>query len=368
VKLLLFSDLHLDTHFRWAGPDAARVRRRNLRSTLSKIVSLARGLEVDALCCGGDLYENERFAPDTGEFLRATFEALAPLPLFIAPGNHDWFGPASLYHQVNWSENVRVFTDGAFVPVEIADGFTLWGAGHRAPANTPDLLRGFRVDRGGVNVALFHGSEGTGFSWQGEGKVAHAPFGAEEILRAGFVHALLGHYHRPTDGPTHTYPGNPDPLEFGEDGDRGAVLLTFHHDGTVDRARHQVATSVVEGVTVDVDGVSHTDQARDVVRQVLATRRGFVRLDLVGEISPDVDLEPSEFTTAAVAPHLDALVLRFDKVRPAYDFETLSCEPTVRGQFVRDVMASSDLGDDERRRVLVTGLRALAGHDDLAVR
>jgi exonuclease SbcD len=368
VKLLLFSDLHLDTHFRWAGPDAARIRRRNLRATLTKIVDLARELEVDALCCGGDLYEHERFSPDTGEFLRATFETLAPTPVLIAPGNHDWFGPASLYHQVSWSPNVRVFTDNAFSPVQLDIGFTLWGAAHRAPANTPDLLNRFRIDRSGVNVALFHGSESTGFSWQEEGKVAHAPFSAEEIARAGFTHALLGHYHRPTDGPTHTYPGNPDPLEFGEDGERGAVLVHIEDDGSVWRDRYRVASTVVEDVTVDIDGVSHTGQAQSLVREALASHQGFVRLTLEGEISPDVDLDPAEFSTAAVAPHLGALTTRLGKVRAGYDFEALAQEPTVRGQFVRDAQSSADLGEDERRRVLITGLRALAGHDDLAVR
>jgi DNA repair exonuclease SbcCD nuclease subunit len=219
-----------------------------------------------------------------------------------------------------------------------------------------------------VNVALFHGSESTGFSWQEEGKVAHAPFSAEEIARAGFTHALLGHYHRPTDGPTHTYPGNPDPLEFGEDGERGAVLVHVEDDGSVRRDRYRVASTVVEDVTVDIDGVSHTDQAQSLVREVLASHQGFVRLTLEGEISPDVDLDPAEFSTAAVAPHLGALTTRLGKLRAGYDFEALAQEPTVRGQFVRDAQSSADLGEDERRRVLITGLRALAGHDDLAVR
>jgi DNA repair exonuclease SbcCD nuclease subunit len=367
LKLLLFSDLHLDTAFRWAGPDAARARRRNVRTTLTKIVALAADLGVDALCCGGDLYEHDRFSPDTGEFLRASFEALAPIGVLIAPGNHDWYGPASLYNQVSWPPNVRIFTDSAFVPVELDGGFSVWGAAHRAPANTPNLLSGFKVDRGGVNVALFHGSEHRGFSWQEEGKVAHAPFDAGDIGRAGFAHALLGHYHRPADGPTHTYPGNPDPLQFGEDGNRGAVLVNIAADGSVQRERHRVATSVVEDVILDIDGITHTNQARDSVREALASRQGFVRLTLVGEVSPDVDLDPAEFSTAIVAPHLEALVTRFDRVRAAFDFEILAREPTVRGQFVRDVQASAALEEDARRRVLITGLRALAGHDDLAV-
>jgi DNA repair exonuclease SbcCD nuclease subunit len=367
VRLLLFSDLHLDTHFRWAGPDAARTRRRNLRTTLTKIIELAASLEVDALCCGGDLYEHERYSPDTGEFLRSSFANLGSVRVFITPGNHDWYGLASLYHQVEWSPNVRVFAENRFSPVELAPGFTLWGAAHQAPANTPDLLGGFRVDRGGVNIALFHGSESHGLPWQGEGKVPHSPFGAEEIAQAGFAHALLGHYHRPTDGPTHTYPGNPDPLEFGEDAARGAVLVNVAANGSLTRERHRVATSVVEDLSIDIGDVTHTAAAQELVRAGLAASTGFVRLTLVGEVAPEVDLDLREFSVEAVAPQLDAMVVRLE-VHAAYDFEALALEPTVQGQFVRDVQAADDLDDDVRRRVLVTGLRALAGREDLAVR
>ena len=50
----------------------------------------------------------------------------------------------------------------------------------------------------------------------------------------------------------------------------------------------------------------------------------------------------------------------------AYDLEVIAQERTVRGQFVRDVL---DFGFSagEQRRVLVTGLRALDGRDDLEV-
>ncbi len=71
---------------------------------------------------------------------------------------------------------------------------------------------------------------------------------------------------------------------------------------------------------------------------------------------------------AGCGPHLTGLVLRTDNVRPAYDIDTLAGERTVRGQFVRDVLAA-DLPEQERRRVLTTGLRALDGRtDELEVR
>src|SRR5207245_7699093 len=119
---------------------------------MGKIIDLAAQEQADALLCGGDLYEQDRFTPDTGEFLRATFESLHPMPVFLAPGNHDWWGPESLYRRVSWSPNVHVFTESRLRPVELTDGVTLWGAAHLAPANTDDFLTGFDVGRGGVNL------------------------------------------------------------------------------------------------------------------------------------------------------------------------------------------------------------------------
>jgi exonuclease SbcD len=360
MKLLHFADLHLDTPFRWAPADVARSHRRALRETLTRICRLAAELDADALCCGGDLYEQDRFTPDTAEFLRSSFADLAPRRVFITPGNHDWFGPASLYHQVAWPTNVHIFREGRLTPVTLADGITLWGAGHRAPANTPGFLDGFRVDRGGVHIALFHGSEQGELPFQGEGKVPHAPFRAAQIGEAGLDHALLGHFHTPRDADRYTYPGNPDPLTFGETGERGAVSLHVAAGGAITRERYRVAVSAMADVTVDLTRITHSGQVEDRVRAAVAGLAGVVRITMAGEVGPDVDLRLQDVEALRVAG-LDALVARLGRVSTAHDLDALADEPTVRGQFVRDVQASPELTEDQCRRVLATGLRALAG-------
>ncbi len=367
MRLLLFSDLHLDAPFRWAPAGAARDRRRKLRETLRRVADLAADLDVGALCCGGDLYEHDRFSSDTGELLRATFEDLYPLAVVISPGNHDWYGPSSLYRQVAWSPNVKVFSEDRLAPVSLAEGLTLWGAAHRAPATTRNFLEGFHPDREGVHLALFHGSELGGFAIEERGKISHAPFRAEEIPETGLHHALVGHFHAPFDGEWHTYPGNPDPLEFGEHGDRGAVLVTVSADGSVSRERHRVSSSLVSDVTVRVDGARYMDQVMDRVREALCSCEGFVRVTLTGEMDPGVDLRTEDMTRESVAEHLDGVVVRIGDIRLAYDVDALAREGTVRGLFVRKALAA-DLEEDRRRRVLVMGLRALDGREDLEVR
>lgn len=365
MKLLHFADLHLDTAFASLGSArVARARREALRHTLARLVALAQAERVDAVFCGGDLYEHERFSPDTADFLRAAFAELHPIRVFIAPGNHDWYSAESLYRRVAWSDNVRIFTEPRLMPVELADGLTLWGAAHVRPAGTPGFLDGFIVDRAGAHLALFHGSERSSLRDQGDTKVPHAPFAAEDIRSAGIDHAFLGHYHMPRLAPQHTYPGNPDPLAFGETGTRGAVIAHVRPDGTVMREQRAVAASVVHDVEVDVTGCTNGQDVCGRVAALLVGRSGVARITLQGELAPQVDFMPADLD--AVTKQLDAVVVRAARLRPGYDFDAIAAQATVRGQFVRDVLAA-ELEPGRRQRILVTGMRALDGRDDLEV-
>ncbi len=365
MKLLHFSDLHLDRAFRWAGERVARKRRQALRDTLLRIVQLARDEGVDAVLCGGDLYEHERVSADTGEFLRVAFERLEPIPIYIAPGNHDWYSKASLYHQVRWSPNVHVFSMDRLVPVELDGGVTLWGAAHCAPANTDGFLeKATRVADRGIHLGLFHASEVGLLQAQGAEKIPHAPFRAEQIASAGLAHAFLGHFHKPQTAELFTYPGNPDPLEFGENGDRGAVLATVGPDGSITRELRRVAISEVHDFEIDVTGCSSQQDVRERISERLTGLSGAVRITLEGDLGSEAELSLSDLRE--IAPNLDGLVIRPGLLRVGYDIDKIAAEETVAGQFVRDVRESG-LPAEATSRILVTGLRALQGRKDLEV-
>ncbi|MEE9280402.1 MAG: metallophosphoesterase [Myxococcota bacterium] len=363
MKLLLFSDLHLETPFRWAGSQAGRARRRRLRQVLGRIVELARREQVDAILCGGDLYEQERFTPETVESIGRAFEAARPIPVFIAPGNHDWYGPESLYRHARFSSNVHVFEEDRLRRVSLAEGITLWGAAHRAPANTDGFLDGFRVSGPGLHLALFHGSEGAFLARERAGKEPHAPFREDQIREAGLRHVFAGHYHCPVDTDALTYPGNPDPLEFGEEGPRGAVIATVSPEGQVTQRRVPVALSQVHDLPIDVSGCASVDEIQARVQEAIAGLEGIARVTLSGELARDVELRAADLEAPE---HLEAFrVVVSPELRVGYDLDAIAAEATVRGQFVRDVLEDGELDEHDRRAVIVTGLRALEGREDL---
>ncbi len=362
VRIVHFADLHLDAPFAWAEPRVSALRRRNRRRSLERIVALAADEHADAITCAGDLFEHDLVTPDTVEFLRRTFGD-AGRPVLLAPGNHDWFGPESPYARARWPSNVHVFTDEAPFPFDLAPGLRVWGIAHRGPATPRNLLAALRADGTGVHLALAHASESRMLVWQGEGKQAHAPFVAEDLDRAGIDLGLLGHYHAPRDAERYSYPGNPDPLEFGEEGERGALLVTIDDDGTIRRERRSVAVSEVHDVLVDVDGARDRDEVAERLAAALAPLGGSVRATLQGEVATDVQLEWPGL--GALGAHLDGLVVRPGRLTWAHDLEAIGAEPTVRGEFVREAATIED--PELRRRVVLTGLRALAGRDDLDV-
>jgi DNA repair exonuclease SbcCD nuclease subunit len=362
MRILHFADLHLDAPFAWARPETARLRRANRRETLTRILQLADEERVDAVLCGGDLFEHERFTPDTVAFLRESF-ARTDRPIYLAPGNHDWYSARSPYAMVEWSPNVHLFTEASLTPVTLAEGLTLWGAAHRAPASTGSFFADFRADRGGVHLALAHASERSALPFQESGKELHAPFDAAELEAAGIDHAFLGHYHVARDRERYTYPGNPDPLAFGESEGRGVVLATIAEDGTPERERRSVAVSQVHDLVVPLDGCHHVDDVLQRVAMAISGLTGSVRLTLSGEVPAELPVDPR--TLLPLGDHLDGFVVRTNQVLPAYDLEAIAAEVTVRGQFARDAQEIAD--DDRRRKVLITGLRALEGRTDLEV-
>lgn len=363
MKIAHLADVHLDTAFLQFPAQVSRARRRGLRDAFAAALTHAQAEGVDAILIAGDLYEHDRVTADTADFLREQLGDVAPTPVFVAPGNHDWLGPSSVYATIDWSPNVHLFADGSIEPVELTPGLTLWGAAHRAPAGTRNFLDGFSVDRAGVNIALFHGSEQGEFVFQGEGKQPHAPFSEEDIRASGLDHAFVGHFHTPVDGSIYTYPGSLEPLTFGEDGSGGVVIAQMNEDGSVTRERIVVGQTRLWDVTVDVSGCSNAHAILERVRAKIGPVTGLARVTLTGSLDPDVDLDPGD---VEACPGLDAVVVRFDNVYPDYDLAAIAEEPTVRGQFVRDVQ-EAQLDQALKQRVIVTGLRALEGRDDLEV-
>ncbi|MDA8330926.1 MAG: metallophosphoesterase family protein [Candidatus Dormibacteraeota bacterium] len=362
MRLIHCADVHLDASFSGLGLAAARRRRWAIRQTFRRVVDMAVEQRADALTIGGDLYEDLRSQGDTTRFLQQEFER-ASCPVLISPGNHDYLHPGSLYSRERWPQNVHIFQGGEFTPYELG-GWRVFGVAHLKPKGTGDLLHRFKVPKGGPAVALFHGSERGQLPEQGEGKEDHAPFSEDEIQRSGFRYALLGHFHKPRVGRLLVYPGNPEPLTFGEEGTRGPAVVELDEQGPPRVEIVPVGTFQLAEIEVDVTGCQHSEAIADrVLGAIQVQEDGDVayRVRVTGELAAGVRLSRQELLERLrVNGRSVELVI---SCRPQLDLEQLRQAPDARGQFVRSLLARPDFDSELVQAALLAGLNALLGEE-----
>ena len=364
MKLLAFSDVHLDSKFGWANRHVARRQRQRLREGVTWAFEQARREDAAAVLIAGDLFEHDLVSPDTVEFLRRTFER-SGIQVFAAPGNHDPASKESPYRRVDWPGNVHIFLETHFVSKALTDGVTIWGAAHRKPADTPGFFEdGFRIpdsqtNDSGIHIALFHGEERNAAV---QGTHRHAPFDAEQVAAAGFDHAAVGHSHKAADDSTWTRLGSLEQLTFGGAWGSAAVLETGGNDVTVRRLKRPPA---LHRVDVDVTGAELIDEVRAQVHRGIEAVRGAVRVRLHGVLQADVRIHATDFEPPAFAlpSGTDQVLPDHTAVRRPFDLDEIAREPTVRGAFVKQLQ-TAEMEPEVRRLVLLAGLRALEGETD----
>src|SRR5947208_296508 len=102
LRFLQFSDLHLECSLAGSKlrlPEGKRARiRRDLIVALKRIVEIAVSENVQAVLCPGDVWDDESVSFETAATFFDVMRELDPIPVFIAPGNHDPYTSFSFYN------------------------------------------------------------------------------------------------------------------------------------------------------------------------------------------------------------------------------------------------------------------------------
>jgi exonuclease SbcD len=356
-RILHIADVHLDMAFGGVGVDVGKQKREQLREAFERALRLARERRCDALCIAGDLYEDGRAGHDRAEYVRRVLGELAPMRVFISPGNHDPCTPASLYQRIApMPENVHVFEHRTFAKAALADGLTLWGFAHERAVDREPAIAGFQCEGPGTHLLLFHGSD---VERVPPGKDAIAPFRSADVERAGARFAMVGHYHGLSQGSHHAYPGSLEPHTFAQDGRHTAALVTVE-DGRV--STEFIDINRVRYVDVAFDVAPYGDRAAvaDAVRQQLESAADpqatlYFRVRLVGEAQATLDLDPAALESALGERFPGTFVV--DECA-AFDYDAILRQGhTVRSAFVREMRRRIDTAPDVERPLLERALR-----------
>ncbi|MCI9264815.1 MAG: DNA repair exonuclease [Oscillospiraceae bacterium] len=357
LHILHAADLHLDAPFAALTAEQARQRRSEQRLLLDALADTAIERGADLVVLAGDLL-------DSGQTYRETAQALAaalgriPAPVVIAPGNHDFYGPGSLYTAPIWPKNVLIFREGSIQTVELPH-MTLYGAAFTGPFRDGSPLAGFRApDTGKPSVMVLHGDV------EGTGRYGSIP--RTDIAGSGLTYLALGHVHGCSglqkEGCTYwAYPGCTEGRGFDELGDKGALWVTIAEDNTVTAQFLPLCSRRYEIIECDLTGKDHNQAVVAALTQ--GSRENVCRLVLTGEAA-GLDLPA---LLQAAAPLRWAVTIR-DHTRVPQDLWGREGENSLTGLFLREMRRRIEASEGEERAILEKavrfGLTALENGED----
>lgn len=360
LRFLHAADFHLDSPFAALGGEKAALRRQEQRRQLRELADLAEG--TDLVLLAGDLLDSVRAYGETREALQEFFRCL-PMPVFIAPGNHDSYIPQSPYTRMELPENVHIFTQTKPERIPLPElGCTVWGAAFRSErAEAP--LRGFHaVEDGNLQLMVVHG-EVT------EGNSKYGPITQEDIAASGLSYLALGHKHGFSGlqraGKTWwAYPGCTLGRGFDETGEKGVLLGTLEGENCALEFR-PLSGRRYRDLEVDVTGAESPEQA---ALAVLSPdwREDILRITLRGEW----ETKPgTESLREALEDHCWSLTLR-DETRLTRDIWKMADEDTLRGAFLRILRKQYEAAGEGEQRERITraarfGLAAMEDREDM---
>ena len=94
LRFIHAADFHLDSAFAGLPPRQAAARRRESRELPMRLVNYVNQNGIELVLLAGDLFDSASAYRDTAESLAAAL-GQTEARIFIAPGNHDWYGPAA---------------------------------------------------------------------------------------------------------------------------------------------------------------------------------------------------------------------------------------------------------------------------------
>ena len=363
IRILHAADLHLDSPFQGLGQDKALARREEQRELLRRLGALAVERKADVLLLAGDLFDSQGAYAETARLLGEVLSRL-PMPVFIAPGNHDRYSPRSAWTTVAFGENVHIFREETISCVALeALGLRVWGAGFTERYRTPPLA-GFCAEKreGFLDVMVVHGEVGNPASNYGA-------ITAEELAGSGMDYVALGHVHSASGllraGDTfYAWPGCPEGRGFDETGEKGVYLVELEKGGC--RAEF-IPMGGRRYAWIEVK-LADGEEPLAAVEKALDrdTSRDIYRISLTGETAAAPD---TAALTRALEERFYALELR-DETSLRRDIWAERGSDSLKGLFLARLYELFQTAADEEERERVTqavrwGLRAMENGEEL---
>ncbi len=351
LRFIHCADIHLGSKMEAKLPRTkVEQRRSEVRATFHRMIDYARDNDVTAILLSGDVFDSDRPLRRDKEFFYNIVRENPDIDFLYLRGNHD---SKESYKEEGLS-NLKAFssewTTYSYGDVDIT-GIEL------VQENNLSLYSTLSLDRERKNIVMLHG---TACEQSGDGLV-----NLRELKNRNIDYLALGHYHSYKEDALDTrgryaYSGCLEGRGFDETGEKGFVLIEVGEK--INAVFVPFALRTIRELFVDVGDCSNAYRCYKKICETQEWNSGdLLRVNLLGEIVFDNDTLVSSVTEYLGEKCYFVSVK--DKTMRHFDIEDFEGDLSLRGEFIRTVIADTKYSDEEKQKIIVYGLRALEGRE-----
>ena len=350
MKIIHTADIHLGSAMDSVLPyQKAKERKAELRATFGRMIEYAREEGVRVILLSGDVFDSELPKMKDKEFFYDAVRQNPDIDFLYLRGNHD-------RREENMQElpNLKLF--GESWTSYSYENIDIYGI-ESTKENAFTMYSSFHADKARKNIVMLHGQVGT---------VSDQHFvNLNELRSKNIDYLALGHIHsyqseRLDERGMYVYAGCLEGRGFDELGEKGFVLLDVGEE--IQSRFVPFASRTVCEAAVDLSSCENLYAAEQEVKKQLSVKKeDLLRLTLTGEI----DFEKTSLADDIKNFLADSFYFVSVKDRTVrhYDPREYENNLSLRGEFIRTVLASEELSEDEKNAIITLGIRALDGRE-----
>ncbi|MBQ9199321.1 MAG: metallophosphoesterase [Lachnospiraceae bacterium] len=361
MKIIHCADLHLDSKMT-ANLDSKKARERKIEllNTFNEMVKYAACNDIKAIIIAGDMFDKKTVSKTAANTVYQAFTDNPDISFYYLKGNHD--EDTFIESLINKPDNLKTFEENwTCYRTGEKNNIVITGA-VLTKDNKDRLFNELVLNNDDFNIVTLHGQESAAGT---KDKTVVIPI--RDLRNKGIDYLALGHIHSYKEAEldkrgVYCYSGCLEGRGFDECGEHGFVVIDIDEDNkTCKREFIPIAKRRLYVINVDVSGLNNSANMISRIKNVLDEKRlskeSMVKIVLSGEVDAfcekDVDFIFKQFEDKYYFTKL------YDETKLKVSYEDFRLDESLKGEFVRIVLAKTDISDEDKAMIIRYGINLL---------
>lgn len=351
MKIIHCADIHLgskiESHF---SSEISDERKRDIRSAFEKMIKYAKKYEIGVVILAGDIFDSDTPIRKDKEYFYGAIKNNPDIDFLYLRGNHD----VNETYQEEKLENLKMFSDT----------WTSYRYDDVVITGIEYSKRGLKIDYASLNldatkknIVVLHGQVTDA---QGEYYID-----LTKLIDKHIDYLALGHIHKGLQGKldsrgVYVYPGCLEGRGFDECDEKGFYVIDTGKTLSYQFVKNSL--KVIHNIEIDISSADSLYVASRLVSEAIeAYKNDIVKVTLFGDIGFDNSGLDKEIESNLASSFYFIYVK--DMTTERIDIEKIKDETSLKGEFIRTVLANKEYSDEEKSEIINCGLKAISGRE-----